>query len=471
MKRTKKLYTLLGVLLAVCVVTFGVSKYEEHKEVIKNSDEIILRLDSEDVQSLSWKNETGELSFHKEERWIYDEDEAFPVDEDTVNEMLEQFQEFGVSFIIEDVEDYGQYGLNDPICTIQIKTEDKSYDIKLGDFSKMDSQRYVSIGDGNVYLVKHDPLDEFDATIRDMIDNDETPDFNQVSEIQFSGGEPYQINYAENSTSAWSDEDVYFTKQGGSTLPLDTSRVNDYLKTISRLDLADYVTYTAIDSDLQTYGLDHPELSVTVQYTSKDEDDKEAAGTFVLNIARDPEKKAAAKEKPAEDAEDESEAEEITAYARIGDSKIIYRITGTEYNNLMKASCDDLRHQEVLPAAFTDISQMDISLEGKNYTITSKGKDDKRTYLYQDEELEPDDLGSALEALKAERFTDEKPTQKEEISLTVQLDNENYPTVEIGLYRYDGANCLAVVDGTPICLVPRSAVVDLTEAVNTIVLG
>ncbi|MBS6398247.1 MAG: DUF4340 domain-containing protein [Clostridiales bacterium] len=59
--------------------------------------------------------------------------------------MLEQFQEFGVSFIIEDVEDYGQYGLDDPVCTIKLETGDESYEILLGDFSKMTSaiRKYI----------------------------------------------------------------------------------------------------------------------------------------------------------------------------------------------------------------------------------------------------------------------------------------------------------------------------------------
>lgn len=137
----------------------------------------------------------------------------------------------------------------------------------------------------------------------------------------------------------------------------------------------------------------------------------------------------------------------------------------------MACGYDDLRHPEVLPADFADISQMDISLEGKDYTITSAGDSDERTYSYQEEELDIADLQSALEALTADSFTSEAPTQKEEISLTVHLDLEGDPTVTIDLYRYDGSDCLAVVDGEPVCLVSRSAVVDLVEAVNAIVLN
>ena len=73
--------------------------------------------------------------------------------------------------------------------------------------------------------------------------------------------------------------------------------------------------------------------------------------------------------------------------------------------------------------------------------------------------------------IPSDQFTDEKPDQKEEIRLTVHLDNENHPKVDIELYRHDGEDCLAVVDGETFALVPRSDVVDLIEAVNAIVLN
>ena len=54
---------------------------------------------------------------------------------------------------------------------------------------------------------------------------------------------------------------------------------------------------------------------------------------------------------------------------------------------------------------------------------------------------------------------------------TLHLDNETFPTVEIVLYRYNGTECLAVVDGESVSLVPRSSVMELVEAVQTIVLS
>ena len=479
MNRYKKLYILVGVLVVACAVTFGVTRYQAHKENIQNSDAVVLELPTDSVTALSWDYDGQTLSFHKEEdTWTYDGDDAFPVDQDKMADLLDPFASFGVSFIIEDPEDLGQYGLNNPTCTIDISTEDQDYTILLGDYSTMDSQRYVSIGDGNVYLVPNDPLNLFDAQLSDLIHNDEIPQLDTITQLSVSGPDDYTAVYEEGNTAdTYRTDDVYFTQQGGRKVPLDTDRVEAYLSAMESLDLTNYVTYNATEEEVQNCGLDDPEATVQVDYTTEDDDGNKTAGTVTLYISRDPEERAAAQaesdaqsaDASQEDAQEEEE--EITAYVRVGASPILYQITGEEYQALMACGYDDLRHPEVLPADFADISQLDISLEGSDYTITSQGDGDDRTFSYQDQELDMADLQSALESLTADSFTSEKPTQKEEISLTVHLDLEGDPTVTIDLYRYDGSHCLAVVDGEPVSLVARSAVVDLVEAVNAIVLN
>lgn len=469
MKRFKKIYILLGVLAVVCLATLGVMQIEEHKEKIKNSDEVIMSVPADSVSSLSWEYESGTFAFHKGEKWLYDADEAFPVDEEKINRILEQFQEFGAAFIIEEVEDYGQYGLDEPVCTIHLTTEAQTYDILLGDYSSMDSQRYVSIGDGNVYLVKKDPFDYFEVTINDLIEHDRTPSFGKVTDISFAGTENYSIAYEEDSTDTYCADDTYFIRQDEKTLPLDTSRVKDYLRNISYLNLTDYVTYNATDAELVGFGLNEPELVVTVDYISTDEGGEEISDMFVLSISRSPEDKAATQETTVEDSS--SENEDFTAYVRVGKSQIVYKINYVEYENLMAVSYDSLRHQEVLSADTSDIRQIDITMEEKVYTITSKDENDERTYYYQGEEVDMTSLNSCLKKLNATGFTEEQPTQKEEIRLVVYLDNENFPEIVIELYRYDGNNCLAVVDGKPVSFVTRSGVVDLMEAVYGIVLN
>ena len=288
-----------------------------------------------------------------------------------------------------------------------------------------------------------------------------------MTRLTVSGSVEESLFYQKDNSSSYSAIDVYFTQRGGEILPLDTDRVESYLDALKYLGLTDYVTYHATDQELSAYGLDNPELTITAEYTCENETGEAASGTFVLHISRDPQEREAAKtaEKPEDD------LSEITAYARVGDSQIVYQISGEEYETLMTASYNDLRHTQVFWADFDGVSQLDIALDGVDYTITSKGDGEDRLWFYGDEELDITNLQRALEGVTAVEFTDEAAKSRQEIELTVHLDSEAFPQVQMQFYRYDGASCLAVVDGEPVSLVARSAVVDLMEAVRAIVLN
>lgn len=63
----------------------------------------------------------------------------------------------------------------------------------------MDAKRYVSVGGKDVYLVEHDPFEDYEVTIRDMILHDQIPWFSDVEEIQFAGAENYTVTREEES--------------------------------------------------------------------------------------------------------------------------------------------------------------------------------------------------------------------------------------------------------------------------------
>lgn len=468
MKRSKRMIALVSVFAVICIATFIVTRYEEKKEAIKNSDAIILQLPADSVTSVSWSfGETG-LAFHKgEDGWLYDEDEAFPVNEEKITKLLSHFESFGVSFIIEDVEDYGQYGLKDPEGVICLATSEKNYEIKLGTFSTMDELRYVDIGDGKVYLVREDPMDFMAEELSEMILHDEIPKLEDVQKICYEGDENYTISCVRDSAFSYSDEDIYFVTQKGENVPLDTDKISTYLNTISSLSLNNYVTYNASEEELQAYGLDSPDLTITMDYIYTDGDDKEKSDTLVLHIGSNVSEGEAAKK--AEEQGDE-DIPSVTRYVRVGESQIVYQLAASSYETLMAASYEDLRHDEVFWADSSLITEMEITLEGETHTLSSKVEDDTRTWYFKDKEIDVSNLKTALKTIKATTFTDEEAKQKEEISLTLYLDNTDFPQVKIQFYRYDGTGCLAVVDGESVSFVERAAVMELVEAALAIVL-
>ena len=461
---------LLAVFAVVSITAVLVSRHEEKVEQIKNSGKTILSIPTDTVTALSWTNEDGMFSFTKGDTWTYDGDSAFPVDEGKINDLLAQFEDFAAAFAIDDVEDYAQYGLTEPICTISITAGEETYTVQLGDFSKMDEQRYVSIGDGKAYLVSHDPLDEFGAVLRDMILDDTIPAFDTAEKIAFTGTENYTISYDEDGTSICAD-DVYFADGQ----PLDTDNVNAWLTALTGLDLTDYVSYNVTNEELQTFGLDKPALTITLDYSSSDEDGTETdAGTLVLHLSQNPEELAAYGEALANE---EDDLPDVTCYARVGESQIVYQITQSEFDALTAVSYDTLRHQKLFTADFDTVTSIDVTLEGETYTFTytppenEDDEDAEGTWSYNGEEFDVFNFSYALRALSASSFTDEKPTGQEEISLTLHLDNEDFPAFTLTLYRCDGETCIAEVDGEPVAFVSRSQTVDLVEVVRTLTLS
>ena len=96
-------------------------------------------------------------------------------------------------------------------------------------------------------------------------------------------------------------DDVYFADGQ----PLDTDNVNAWLTALTGLDLTDYVSYNVTNEELQTFGLDEPALTITLDYSSSDEDGTETdAGTLVLHLSQNPEELAAYGEALANEEDD-----------------------------------------------------------------------------------------------------------------------------------------------------------------------
>ena len=176
------------------------------------------------------------------------------------------------------------------------------------------------------------------------------------------------------------------------------------------------------------------------------------------------------RESSVENGETDSKEEEITAYARVGESQIVYQISAADYKALTAAAYNLFVILRCSAQTLQTSSKSTFLLMVRSIPLLPKKKGNDRTYFYGEEELDIAMFQSALKAWLRKALRPEQPSQQEEIGLTVYLDNENHPEVQIKLYRYDGSHCLAVVDGAPVSLVTRTSAVDLIEAVHAIVL-
>lgn len=443
MNRQKKLLILVGVLVALCAVIAIVSGVQKHIESISTIDEEIVAADPDGLTAVSWTKDGTTLSFTKDgDTWQDAGDAAFPVDQDKIADFLAHFESVHASFRIDDVEDFAQYGLSDPSCTITLTDAEGDTVLSLGDFSTMDEKRYVTLGDGTVYLIDDD-LAEYAVTDRDeLMRQDLIPDYDTLDGIVATGETAFTVEHRPDEELCYTDAYEYYLNENGNYEPLDSGKVEGLVDTLNGLDRSDYATYAADETTLADYGLDAPALTFTVTTTR---DDAQESHTLAFGQDGDG-----------------------NHYLRMDDSPIVYRVDADAYtDDVAAAGYDTLRPDEVLALNWDTVESIDFTIDDSVYTAVKSGD----TWTINDSEVEFGDVQDAIDGLTVNTFNDETADRKQEIAFTVHLDSEAFPEVSVAVYQYDGENCLVQLDGATLGLAARSLAVDLTEAVNAITLG
>ena len=245
-----------------------------------------------------------------------------------------------------------------------------------------------------------------------------------------------------DETHTYTDDYDYYAVDGGSYTALATSKIKSFISKLKNLDYSDYLTYRASTVDLSVYGMDAPTETFTVTYTKDNEQ-----GSFALSFAKG--------------------KDDGNYYFRMGGSEIICKMDEDDYNDIVATTADTLRPDEALKLDWDSVTSIDFTLDDTTYTITHKGS----KYTLDGEEVDFDDIKSAVDDLDIAEYNTETSDKKQEIALTVHLDNTDYPTLTLCAYQYDGENCLVTLNDTTLGFAKRSLVVDLEEAVNAVVLG
>lgn len=336
MKRYKRLLILTAVLALVCLATFALTRHQNKQDQLLEEAGVVAQISPESVLSFSWDTyDSGSYAFQKTDSgWKYLADDAFQVSTAAMQTVLQGFTRLTASFMIPDVADFSQYGLTNPKITLHLETAERTYTFKMGSFSQMDEHRYMDMGDGNVYLVSNDPASRLSNDLSFLLKHDTIPAFSSVVNITFRGAENYTVNCGANNT--------YTTVRNGETVQLDAGKIQQYLSAISAVYLQNDADYNATEDELKTYGLDDPDLIITVNYAYQNDAGETVSDACVLRICEDPEERAAADKVIAEGGVDNT----VTKYIRVGDSPIVYQLQKTSYDALMACSYEDLSNQK-----------------------------------------------------------------------------------------------------------------------------
>ena len=141
MKRRKTLIVLSCVLALAIVGIITEKAVAQHVDKINTIDEEVFNISEEDVTQLTVTKEGNTAVIEKvDDSWKNTADTDFPVDQDYVGDIFDAFESVHASFIIDDVEDYSQYGISSPEGKIVFTTNDGEREITFGSFSTIDEK-------------------------------------------------------------------------------------------------------------------------------------------------------------------------------------------------------------------------------------------------------------------------------------------------------------------------------------------
>ena len=447
MKRKKTLIILGAALVAAIAGIIIENLVEKHVDKVNTVDEEVLAVDPDSLTTLSIEYEGKTIQLDQsDEGWSLNNDDKFPIDQENMQDFLQNFESVHASFIIEDVEDYSQYGLSTPTATIEFTTADGTDTLTFGTFSTMDEKRYICINGGNVYLIDEDLLDYVSSDQEDYLARDSVPEFTELATLNISGDSELAASYDPD------DDYEYYATVGDEKLPLDTELTDSYLSKLSGMDLTDYVTYAADPTDLSEYGLDSPELTIEVAgQVAKEDSDETEEETNTVTFAK---------------------ADDETVYVHFDDSAIVYTIDSDTYDSIAAGSYYDLRPREVVDMELKDAKSIECTLEGTSYTIdVDYNESDGCTYSLDGEDLELTSAATRITGLSLTEAGEDYTLGQEELSFTVNPSDKKADAQTVVLYRLDGNSCVATLNGQTIGLVSRDSMSGLREALLSAILN
>ena len=449
MKRARTLKVLVGVLLALVIITIVVIKIGEYRERMETYEEVVFKFDADNVDRFSFSlagKAHCDLTKDKNGIWLLDKEVQYPINQELVAELLDCINNYEAKFKIINPE-LSVYGLERPEHTATVTIDGESRTISFGDKSPIEGERYFMVGDGFVYIAKEDVAEKFEVDNNDLMAFEKFPDVKQFTGLKISGANELEVIYKENAGYCYSDSFVYYTKVYGQYMPCSSKYVESTINAVWNALTSYYATYDIKDEDLEKYNLKNPELTVEISYL--DENDEEHQETVFMS----PRTISGAK-----------------FFHRFG-SKYIVHMNDENYEKFLNASYNTLRPSEMVLADWNTVKQVTVNIDGERATF-DVSKEGSKTLFYKDgEEVDLDSFSRDVNKLEYVEFMDDAALKKKEAEIVFTFDNEKWPSMKCEIYKYTGSACVIKVDGRITGTVKREDCVRVIEELNAVILG
>lgn len=383
----KQLKTLILLLITVIILVIayvfimnrGKDEVEE-EDASATTEETLMSYANEDIKSIKITNVYGDMSFviDSEDIVRYENDKDMPVNQTYGKNMFNGMNNLIATNKIEEVEQLSDYGLDNPSIQVTVTlTDDTKKVISLGDTVPLTGGHYATIqGDNNIYVVSNTFYNYYNYSLVDMtsVETIENVPSENITHLKVSkkDGENFEIVYDENNPSDFSNLSFWTVKAPYETpLPGNTDGITTLLSNYSSYSFISCVDYKA--TDLSIYGLEDPS-SVYIEYYEIVTEESEDDGADGTSTETETESEEAESTKIFHQFEllIGNQDDDGNYYVKLKESKAVNLMSSANVDKLLNINPFSAVNTFINLVSITDISSVDISVEGKKYNLSIK---------------------------------------------------------------------------------------------------
>ena len=272
--KIKKLLILAGILAAVCVIYFVVSRCIDNQNEKKASQAAeeseanriwVTTLDG--IRDISFEEGENQIHFvKKDDCWYEAQDENFPVDQTALQTLVDLYSSVEATRSLTGGDALSDYGLDTPALSIH-----------LTDGSGKITSLYIGNKVNDEYYLKKDASEvvyTVNADIYSTLSGKSLYDFVQIKELP-----QITVDAVESISIHFDDQNYDFKKESAEASESESGEseaetegsdhFSELASTIAGLSISGCVDYNA-ENHLENYGLKNPEMRISYTYLNDD---------------------------------------------------------------------------------------------------------------------------------------------------------------------------------------------------------
>ena len=284
MKKKKKLIGLLTALVVLTLLTaayFCLKNYNKEQEAGSETEDTsvaVTSIEETDITGLTYILDKEKLEFKKEnDSWHYAQDENFPVDQDKMKTLLDNFKDIKAVRDLGQLENLEDYGLKEPQNTVTVTSNNGVETVfYIGNENETTGDYYMYMNNPeHVYTVGSTFANAFNGKLYDLVVDSSFPSITSNSIIKAvvdQQDNQLTLESSRDDSATWSVTDSKNEKKEA-----DGTKSNQLLSNVTSLNFTDYIDYNC--KDLEQYGLKDPSAVITLDYTITSEVPAESDST------------------------------------------------------------------------------------------------------------------------------------------------------------------------------------------------